>query len=240
MPVRPWSMAKPSRIVVLGDLHAPFHHHGALNFALSVISAIRPSVVVQIGDLYDFYSFGRFPRSLNVITPGDEISRGREATEDMWHRVHRIVPRAKLFQMKGNHDERPIKKLFERAPELEAVVSVRELFEFRRVETVSEERDELIINDILFMHGFRSKLGDHARHNGLSTVCGHSHQGGTVFQRLGDKTIFELNAGYLANPDSKPLSYTRQRRISNWTHGLGVITELGPQFVPYPGGQKCP
>lgn len=226
-------MAKPSRIVVLGDLHAPFHHVGALNYALEIIRTIKPTVVVQIGDLYDFYSFGRFPRSLSVITPKDEVSRGRESSEDMWHRINRLVPRAKLFQMKGNHDERPIKKLFGQAPELEAFISVRDLFSFPRVETVSEERDELLIRGILFMHGFRGKLGDHARHNGISTVCGHSHQGGCVFSKLGDKTIFELNAGYLANPDTKPLSYTRQRRISNWTHGVGIIDELGPRFSPY-------
>lgn len=234
----PWDhscMAQPPRIVVLGDLHAPFHHHGALNFALQVIKQIKPNYVIQIGDLYDFYSFGRFPRSLNIITPKDEIDRGRLACEDMWHRIHRIAPRAKKFQLKGNHDERPIKKLFIQAPELESIISVRDLFEFPSVETINSERDELFIGKICFMHGFRSKLGDHAKNNGRSTVCGHSHQGGCVFFRIGNHILWELNAGYLADPNTGPLSYTRQRRISHWTHGVGIIDDLGPQFAPYTG-----
>lgn len=220
-------------ILAIGDTHFPFANKQSLNRIYEITKQVKPQIIVQIGDLYDMFSFGRFPRSLSVIAPKDEVSRGREEAEVMWRWLSRLSPKAKLFQLMGNHDERPLKKILTTFPEAESLLRVKELFEFHDVETLKAERDELIIDKILFMHGFRSKLGDHARHNHMSTVCGHSHQGGSVFMRLGDKTIFELNCGYIADPHCEALSYTRQRRISNWTQGVGLIDANGPRFIPF-------
>lgn len=50
------------------------------------------------------------------------------------------------------------------------------------------------------------------------------------FKRIGGKTLYELNAGYLGDPESKALSYT-PTKITNWTLGWGYIDEDGPRFV---------
>jgi hypothetical protein len=108
------------------------------------------------------------------------------------------------------------------------------LFEFPGVKTQDSQRAELVLDGIMFMHGYRSKAGDHANHNNLSTVCGHSHRGSVSFLRRGDEVIWELNCGFLGDPSSVPLSYTRQRTVSNWTQGFGVIDKQGPRFIPLP------
>ncbi len=110
-------------------------------------------------------------------------------------------------------------------------MAAKGLWEFDGVTTMGSERDELIIDGILYMHGFR-KHGDHVKYNLMSTVCGHSHTGGVVFHPIKGKTLFELNAGYLGDPKSAALSYTRQSKISKWTLGLGYIDDYGPRFVP--------
>lgn len=179
------------------------------------------------------WSFSSFPRSGNYITPKDEIEHGRALLECMWADLQKVAPRAKCFNLLGNHDSRIVKRVLASLPEVESLLDLRSIFHFKGVETSKAERDELIISDVLFQHGFRTKLGDHCRANAMKTVCGHSHQGGVVYQRLGKKIIWELNCGYLADPESEALSYTRQRRISNWTLGIGIIDHLGPRFVPY-------
>lgn len=219
-------------ILCVPDSHFPFVNKAALNQIYELCRANKPQIIVHLGDLLDFYSFSRFPRSLDVIAPKDEVSRGRAGAEEMWRWLQRASPKAKCFQLMGNHCERPIKQLLNKFPEAESFIHTSDLFEFPDVETMKSERDELIIGDILFQHGFRSKLGDHCKNNGMSTVCGHSHRGGVFFTRLGDKTIWELNGGHIALESSKPLSYTRQRHISNWTSGCGLIDENGPRFIP--------
>jgi predicted phosphodiesterase len=220
------------RILVIGDVHFPFVNHKSLNQIYDFIKYVSPTIVLQIGDLYDLYSFSKFPRSHDIMSPKDELTQAYGDAYVMWEKIRKLAPRAKYFQMLGNHDDRLAKRVMERLPEAESFLDLKQMWSFPKVEVSKSERDELYLHKILFMHGFRSKLGDHARHNGMSTVCGHSHLGGAVYIRLGNKTIFELNAGYIADEASKALSYTRQAKVSRWTQGFGYIDHLGPRFIP--------
>lgn len=221
-------------ILVIGDVHAPFTNAASLRRVEQLARQLKPKIVLQIGDAIDAFSFGKYPRTQNLMTPNKELDLAKRMIYQMWENLKKASPKSKLIQMVGNHDERIVKRLMEKAPELEFLYSIEKIFDLPRgVELIGAERDELIIDNILFMHGFRSKLGDHALHNGMNTVCGHSHRGGVIYHRLGDKTIWELNAGFIAQEDSIPLSYTKQRRISRWTQGAAFIDELGPRFIPF-------
>lgn len=210
----------------------PYMHRGAFTRILDWLKDEGKSVtdIVQVGDLYDLFSFSKYPRSLNVGTPKDEILQGRAMAEEFWRLLQKRCPKATCYQLLGNHDERPAKRILEKAPELEALIDIKHLWEFKGVKTIHDPREELMLDGIYFQHGFRSKLGDHAKFNQASTVCGHSHVGGVVFFPLRDKILFELNAGYLAG-DEEPMRYTRQS-LTRWTHGFGIIDALGPRFVP--------
>lgn len=216
---------------ILGDLHAPFNHRKATAAAIELIRKMKPKIVVQIGDLLDLYSFSRFPRSLNVMTPIQEIKSGRKITEEFWREIRSATGRGvECFLLKGNHDARLSKRIAEAMPEVEGMAAAG-LWTFEGVQTMENERDELIIDGVLYMHGYR-KHGDHVKYNLMSTVCGHSHVGGVVYHPIKGKTLFELNAGYLGDPKSAALSYTKQSRISKWTLGMGYIDEYGPRFIP--------
>lgn len=221
----------PLRIIAIPDMHAPFHSRSGLRQLYKAAEDLAPTHVIQLGDLYDFYSFSRYPRSLNLLTPKQEIEDARNSALAFWITMKAIAPRAKRYQLLGNHDSRVEKKISSLFPEAESLINAHAMFEFKGVETMESERQELVIEDILFQHGFRSKLGDHARHNSMKTVCGHSHRGGVVYQRLGDKVIWELNAGHLVDETRKPFMYTPQRLMATWTMGFGIIDQYGPRFV---------
>lgn len=167
----------------------------------------------------------------------EELEQGTEKANRFWEDIHKAVPRAKKYQLMGNHDERPLKRALETAPELVPLVgkSLRDLYTFPHVTTIHDPKEELEIDNIFFMHGFRSRLGDHARYNQKSTACGHSHTGGVVFQRNALGCYFELNCGYLGDPSGPVFGYRAQRKMHTWTLGAGWIDGLGPRFMPYPG-----
>lgn len=221
------------RILVAPDIHFPFHSRIGLRKFYTLADKLAPTHIIQLGDLIDAYSFSRHPKSYNLMTPAQEIEQARSEALGFWATLKRLAPRAKCHQLLGNHDERIDKKIAQLFPEAESLIDSSKMFSFKGVITQPSERDELIIEDLCFMHGFRSKLGDHARHNSISTICGHSHRGGCVTMKLGQKTIFELNCGHLADATAKALSYTKQRLISNWTLGCGFIDELGPRFIAF-------
>ncbi len=221
------------RIVIFGDIHFPFHHEKALKEALYIAKQFKPTHVVQIGDLYDQYAFSRFSKK-NLELPEEELKRGRVASVEFWDSISSSCGgKTKRLQILGNHDIRMFKRAQERLPEVQDLIKEKteELYTFKGVTTVFDDREVTQIGDVAFHHGYLSKLGDHAKYFGKSTVVGHSHTGGVVYQQYEGKVIYELNAGYLADQTAEPLKY-RPTSTSKWTLGLGTIDELGPRFIP--------
>lgn len=221
------------KIVILGDLHFPYHNKKALKKALQFIKKEKPDYVVQIGDLYDQYSFSRFTKR-NITLPSAELKRARKAAVAMWDDIRRFSHYSRCIQMLGNHDIRLIKRVEEKLPEAQDLVKekILELYQFKGVKTYEDDRTVIKIGGIAFHHGYLSKLGDHKRVFGKSTVVGHSHVGGVVYESRNGKIIWELNAGYLADENAEPLRY-QPTKTSKWTLGVGLIDCFGPRFIPF-------
>lgn len=222
------------KVVGLGDIHAPFHSERGIRLALELIGDEKPDVVVQLGDLYDQLSFGKYPRSFNVYKPKDEIGEGRLFAESLWLSVRHRVPNARLVQLRGNHDDRAYKRLVEHLPAIESLAApaINALFRFDGVETVDDSREEFELEGVLYHHGHR-RFGQHVSWNMRPTVNGHLHVGGVVFKQTEAETIWELNVGFLGDKDAPCFTYRAQRRMHGTTLGVGIIDRLGPRFVPF-------
>lgn len=215
-------------VVAIGDTHFPYNNPVTIRGILDFIKQTKPDVVVQMGDLYDMYSASKYPRSYNITTPEHEMSWGRLDAEKMWAGVRKAAPKAKCFQLMGNHDDRPLKRTLESTPELEHVVAryVSDLLAFPGVETVGG-REPLVIDGVNYEHG-ALKAGQHAIANNMPTVVGHSHVGGVIF----NGRLWELNAGWCGDIYAKCFSYVRTRLVaSRTTQGFGVVDAMGPRFI---------
>jgi hypothetical protein len=229
---------EPLRILALGDVHAPYQNDKYLSDVAAFAKDFKPNFIVQIGDLYDQYTHSKYSKSLNVKTPKDEDASARKAGLSVWQTLQGASPKAQCFQLRGNHCVRAYKRILEKAPDLEEAVTAYydNLYSFRGVRTLVDDRSELVINGILFIHGYLANLGDHVKYNRQSTVVGHSHRGGVVYSRIDGKTVFELNCGHVADDEQLPFSYTPQR-TNFWTPGFGVVETLkngvvSPRFIP--------
>lgn len=231
---------KPNKVVVsdhfkstlcIGDSHYPFVHYDTLCLIYEFADRYKPERIIQVGDLYDMFSQSRFPRSMNIYNPHEEMSVGKKMAAEMWETLRRMSPSAECYQLLGNHDVRPLKNILAKAPELEVFMDIKPFFTFDGVDTSFDIRQELNLDGVLFHHGHYSKLGDHMKYNGASTVVGHSHRGGVHCQNFNEEIRWELNCGYIGDPTTKALGYTPQR-ITHWTHGFGFIDALGPRFIP--------
>ncbi len=219
--------------VIIGDTHFPFHSQKVLNRIIEIIAQIKPVFVVQIGDLYDFFSQSKYPRTHRLMTPQEEIKKGREAAEQMWADIHKASMNSKKLQILGNHDLRPYKRLLEKAPELEPFFQADHLFNFPQVETVYDSRQELVLDGVCYQHGHR-KHGDHIKSNLTSTVHGHTHRAGIIYMKLRNELIWEFDVGMTADIKSVPLGYGPQT-WNQCTTGVGIIDEHGPRFIPIEG-----
>lgn len=224
--------------IALPDIHFPFNHVPATEWAMSVIADLKPKRVIQGGDLFDFYSASKYPRSQNIYSPKEELKLARKAAEKMWRDVQKASPGVECHQIMGNHDIRPYKRAIEMCPELEYLIDLSPIFTFDGVNTVYDPRQELELDGVFWHHGYKTKLGDNRDFMNACAGVFHTHRGGTVFRGVwGGHQIWELNSGTLGDPEAKALSYTPQKHTQQ-TLGIGAVDKYGPRFIPYRPKQK--
>lgn len=231
------------KIVAIGDTHFPFSADHVIRWIIYDIIAKDPEIthVIQLGDLYDFASYSRFPKRM-FITPREETNLARAKAEYFWRALRKVAPKAKFYQILGNHDARLSKRVVECMPELDHLINYKGLWEFPGVITKQDERDELILGDWSFIHG-HTKFTKHIEAVNFKNVCtGHTHSGGQHCYRLmirdQAKILQEVNAGYCGDPFHEALIYRPLNKFFKWTWGCAVIDERGGRFIPYPGGGR--
>lgn len=220
------------KILVIGDVHAPFTHMLGLEALYAFARETQPDFIIQVGDARDQYAFSKFPKSQNIYKPKEEEDLATEVLSNMWKQLQLAAPNAKCVMLLGNHCIRPAKRTLESLPEAEHIIEahLRKIMTFDNVETVYDVREEYECCGILFHHGLFSQLGQHRDHALANMVVGHTHRGGVSYRRIRGETLWELNAGFLGDPESKVFSYTAFKKTNNYTLGWGFIDKFGPRF----------
>lgn len=224
----------PKSVLAIPDLHFPWHHQDCLTFIYEIIKEKKPDVVIQMGDLYDLFSFSKFARVHDICTPKEELSEARLAATLMWQHISKIAPNAMKVQLRGNHDVRITKRVTEVIPEIITLVEpqIEEMFKFEGVNTIYDTREEFEIDGVVYTHGHYSKIGDHSKYLLKPVVHGHRHRGEVWFQQMNGYLLWELDCGFASDDKEVPLKYT-PTRTNHWTLGCGWVDGLGPRFIPF-------
>ncbi len=219
------------KVVFIPDTHFPFEDKKAIRKVIKLIKNEKPTHIIQAGDLLDLYSFSRYEKSANFTNPKAELAIALKRAKQFWIDVKKASPRAKCYQLIGNHEDRLGKYISRNAPELEGLVtSIKDLLKFPGVTTIQSSKDHLQIGDVVYTHGHYTKLGDHAKYYRQSCVHGHSHKIGIWYEQTIDGLIWEMDCGFLADEKSLPLQYT-QTKFSKWTKAIGIIENGQPRLV---------
>lgn len=233
----PRELAEPTgyipTLAIISDIHWPFCNQRVIDKFYEYLSENKPDLVILNGDAWDMYSHSKFARSVNSFTPREEQNLARKLNEEFWIKAKEASNNSKCYQLLGNHDIRPLKRILETYPEAEDWIEqkLKEMFTFEGVTTIHDHREELEVGDGIVFHGYRSQLGAHMNYTIRSCFNSHTHRGGTVFKRHGNVTLFECNSGYAGDPESKALQYTPQK-ITEWTPGFSARDKWGPRFIP--------
>ncbi len=215
-----------SKVFVISDCHFPFHSRRALKKIYALIKKEKPTHIVQVGDLLDQYTFSRFTRKME-ITPDNDIVRGLEIATEMWEKIQKIAPKAKCYQLIGNHDVRISKRISECLPELSGYFSHKNLYKFKDVWVAPSDRSFLTLFGVKYVHGWLSKSIDHAKHFNQPTVHGHRHRPTIEVDRPG---LWSMDVGFMANEKSAPLQYTMSK-LTRWTMACGIVENGEPRLI---------
>ena len=110
----PFALETPARVLVLSDVHIPFHVPKALEAAVEYGRKNGADTVLLNGDVCDFHTISRYDHDGSKLTYTEEVEAGRQFLRYLRGKF----PKARIVFKEGNHDERLAKYILGRAPAL--------------------------------------------------------------------------------------------------------------------------
>jgi predicted phosphodiesterase len=221
-----------ARVLVLSDIHVPYHSVDALTCAFDYAKDEKPDAVLLNGDTIDFFGLSRFVKDPKARSIAHEL----EAFRNFFEVVQKIFE-CKVYFKFGNHEERYNHFLWMKAAELEGVkeFSLENIIKARAegVEVIGEKRI-IKLGDLNVLHGheFGGSIFSPVNiarglflRGKVSAMQGHNHQTSehTESNMNGDLTttwslgcLCELHPAYLP--------------INKWNHGFSIVDIDGDNF----------
>lgn len=211
-------MAKKTRVLVIGDLHAPFIHEGYAGFVKGVADDINPTHVIQIGDLVDQHVISRHEPHPDALGTLEELRLAKEQLSEFYS----LFP--KVTVTVGNHDERIARQA--------ATAKIPSIYLRKLLDVLDAPKGWRLVKDIeiegvRYLHGTGSGGANHASNlakaYGQSIVTGHVHSNLFVkYHASPNQIIFGMNVGCGVAPDSYAMEYARDH-IHRPALGCGTV-----------------
>ena len=205
---------KAKRLLVLSDIHIPYHNIESLTCAFDFAKGEKPDAILLNGDTLDFFGLSRFSKDPKARSFAHELNTFKEFMD-----VLKKTFDAKIYFKIGNHEERYFHFLWMKAHE---IVGVEE-FELENIIKSRAEGIE-IIKDKRIM-----KAGD------LNIIHGHEF-GGSVFSPVNIARGLFLKGKVSAMQGHNHCTSSHVERDMNGgvvkTWSLGCLSELHPAYLP--------
>lgn len=220
------------RVLILSDIHIPYHSVNALTVALEWAEQRKPDTILLNGDTLDAHQLSRFVRDPGKRSFSQELEAFGRFIE-----VLRNNFEAKIIFKTGNHEERYEHFLMQKAQELHGIeeFKLENIIRSRAadVDYVGEKRI-IKAGELNIIHGHEFGTGFFSHVNvarGLflrgkvSAIQGHNHQtsshtetnmNGHVTTTWSTGCLSELTPGYLP--------------INKWNHGFAFVETDGHEF----------
>ena len=205
-------MRKERRMLVVGDIHAPFNHPDYLEFCQDVYAKWNLNQVIFIGDIIDNHYASFHTTDPDGLGGGDELSLAIKEVSK-WYKV---FPKADVTI--GNHDRMVMRKGFESQIPKRWIKSYNEVLGTPKWKWV----ENIVYDEVLYEHGEGGQAQMKAKNNMMSSVCGHTHTEAYVKWFVGKRfRVFAMQTG--CGIDIKSYATAYAKNFKRQALGCGVV-----------------
>lgn len=218
------------RILVVGDLHAPYTHPDAIAFLRSVRDSYGPDMVVQLGDETDGHAISFHDADPSLDSAGVELEKAKLVLE----KVHDLFPN--LLVCDSNHGSLVYRRAKAHGLPVQFIKKYRDILFPEHGAKKWSWADAWVLNTPLgpvrFQHQVSGDFMLNASHERTSLVLGHEH-GRFEVQYAASSTAlyFGAYAGCLIDAKSLAFAYGKLHRKKPIL-GVLTITDGCPSLVP--------
>lgn len=217
-----------SRILIIGDLHAPFNHKQAIDFLRAVKNKYKPTKVVQVGDEIDGQSWSFHSHSPDLPAPGDELKLAIKELQPLYS----MFPNMDILE--SNHGSLVFRKQVDCGLPKEVIKSYRDIL---GAPLGWNWHDDLVLTmpngKLLYFHHSRdSRILKTSQGLGMSSVAGHLHSLMSVEYWATPLSLnFAVQSGCLIDKKSIAFEYCKTT-LKKPMLGCVVIIDSIPHIIP--------
>lgn len=221
----PLKIEGPRKILMLSDVHIPFHDVAAVSAAIDYGRQQNATDIWLNGDLLDFYSLSSFEKDPRERRFADEL----EMANAFVQAIAEAFPKANIWAKMGNHENRFDRYMTARAPELLGVPS----FSLERILTDSGMNVNFVedwrvarFGKLFVVHGHEIGRGGGGQNPARwlhlrtqhSSVCGHFHRTSEFTTKdINGKIATSWSLGCLCDLSPDYMQHNQ------WNHGFGFV-----------------
>ena len=215
------------RILVISDLHIPFHHKDSFTFLEEIKKEYKPDMCINIGDLLDFHAINMHTHDPDLYSAGDEL----RASKGFIRALEGIFP--KMVEVESNHSSLVYRRALKYGMSREFLKDYGEFLGTKKWKWV----DDLTLTmsngqKCFFTHGRSADISKVSQAMGMSAVQGHYHTKFVIsYWANPDNIFFAMNVGCLINQKSMAFNYAKNFR-TRFIIGCGIILDGIPKLLP--------
>tara|TARA_R110002012_G_scaffold32580_1_gene96029 strand:- start:1154 stop:1864 length:711 start_codon:yes stop_codon:yes gene_type:complete len=202
---------KERRILVIGDLHAPFIQEGYLEFCKHIYNIYNCNQTIFIGDIIDNHYSSYHDTDPNAMGGGDELSAA----------IRKLAPWKEAFKKAdviiGNHDRMIMRRAFSSAIPKQWIKSYNDV-----LGTKWNWHDRIVYDNVQYVHGEGGTARTRAKNDMFSTCQGHIHTQAYTEWTVGThEKIFGMQVGCGLDRESYAAAYAKN--FKKQAIGVGVV-----------------
>ena len=217
-----------SSVLVISDLHIPYHHQDAFEFLKALKKKYKPDLIVNIGDELDHHAISMHEHNPDLMSAGDELKQSKEYVRDL----EKIFPEMTLVH--SNHSSLVYRRALKYGLPKDYLKSYNE---FLGVGDGWKWVDDLTVtlsdnSRCFFTHGMSADVLKVAQQYGMNTVQGHYHTKFCIgYYSNPDALVWGMQVGCLINQKYMAFDYAKNFK-SRFIVGCGMIIDGQPKLMP--------
>lgn len=202
---------KERRILVIGDIHAPFTLDGYLEFCKETYAKYNCNQVIFIGDIIDNHYSSFHATDPDGMGGGDELDIAIKVVKK-WAKA---FPKADVTI--GNHDRIIMRKAFDSQIPSRWIKSYNDV-----LGTKWNWVEQIVYDNVQYVHGEGGTARTKSKNDMMSTVQGHIHTQAYCEWNVGKKfRIFGMQVG--CGVDAKSYAAAYAKNFKKQAIGCGVV-----------------
>ncbi len=217
-----------ARILIVPDLHCPYHHPDAIQFLTALKTKYRPTRVINLGDETDGHAVSYHESDPDLMSPGYELQAAIVSLTPLY----RLFPDCDI--MFSNHGSLILRKGLSAGLPADVFKCYNSIYKAPKGWTWQKDLVLTLPNgqSVYFCHGRQANALNMSQRLGMCTVNGHFHTQFSIQKWSSPLSInWAMVSGCLIDTRSSAYAYN-QKEILRPILGASLIVDSQPRLEP--------